>query len=340
MRALRLWKEAQMPRMSNTDRKSFRDNTTGRSGADFTGKDSEAVLLALADSGRAARGGQICRRICAGLLSGVLMLSLIGCSETESELPDLSSLGEITAIAREEGSGTRSEFESLVDTTEAGANTVALSTEDVLAAVEGDENAIGYLAYSAIDSDYAGSAKVLTVDGVSCSLDTISDGDYPLSRDYILAYSGTLSDLEADFLEYVLGAGQTVVAETCTPVRTATVYLSDQLSGTITICGSSSMETLMEDLIAGYAAYNPNAEIILEVSDSTEGLNAAMRGECDLAMSSRSLKDYEEELLNYKVIAADGVAVIVNEENPLEDISLSRLKKIYDGEVLNWGDLQ
>ena len=279
-------------------------------------------------------------RTCALALAGALAFALAGCSSSESELPDLSSLGEITVIAREEGSGTRSEFETLVDTAEEGANTVALSTEDVLAAVEDDVNAIGYLAYSAIDPGYAGSAKVLTVDGVSCTSDTISDGDYPLSRDYILAYSGSLSDLEADFLEYIQSAGQTVVAQTCTPVKTATVYLSDKLSGTITICGSSSMETLMEDLIAGYAAYNPNAEIILEVSDSTEGLNAAMRGECDLAMSSRSLKDYEEELLNYKVIAADGVAIIVNEENPLEDISLSRLKTIYDGGAAAWTDLQ
>ena len=96
----------------------------------------------------------------------------------------------------------------------------------------------------------------------------------------------------------------------------------------------------MEELIEGYAEYNPNAEIILDISDSTEGLNTAMRGECDLAMSSRSLEEYEEELLESCVIAADGIAVIVNAQNPLTDISLNRLKTIYDGDVTAWNDLQ
>ena len=279
------------------------------------------------------------KRIYGALLPAlVLALSLSGCSESESQLPDLSSLGDITVVAREEGSGTRSEFESLVSTSEDGANQVALSTEQVLELVSDDENAIGYVAFSAIvDASYV---TVLSVDGVGCTTDTIADGDYPLSREYVLAYSGTLSDLESDFLTYVRSAGQDVVAETCTPVRSSTVFLSNGESGVITISGSSSMEVLITDLIEDYKTYNPNAEFVVSISDSTEGLNEAMRGECDFAMSSRSLKDYEKELLEYKAIAADGIAVIVNSENPLTDISVSRLKTIYDGDVTAWGDLQ
>lgn len=266
--------------------------------------------------------------------------ALAGCGSNESELPDLSSLGEITAIAREEGSGTRSEFESLVDTNEEGADSAALSTELVLSAAAEDENAIGYLAYSALSGISTDSVTVLSVDGVECSQDTIADGSYPLSRDYILAYSGSLSELEQDFITYIRSAGQEIAALSCTPVRNTSVFLSNGLSGTITICGSSSMETLMEQLIEGYYEYNPNAEIVLEISDSTEGLNKAMRGECDLAMSSRSLADYEEELLEYYVIASDAIAVIVNSANPLEDISIKRLKSIYDGDVTLWSDLK
>ena len=86
--------------------------------------------------------------------------------------------------------------------------------------------------------------------------------------------------------------------------------------------------------------YDPNAQITLEITDSTDGLNAAMQGECDLAMSSRSLASYEEELLESYVIAADGIAVIVNAENPLTDISLSRLKTIYDGDISVWSELE
>ena len=272
------------------------------------------------------------------LLSAVLSIGLIGCGSSESELPDLSGLGDITVVAREEGSGTRSEFENLVDTGEDGANQVALSTEQVLELVSADENAIGYVAFSAIED--TSDVTVLSVDGVACTADTIGDGDYPLSREYILAYSGTLSDLENDFLTYVRSAGQDVVAGICTPVRSSTVFLSGGESGLITISGSSSMETLIMELIADYQTYNPNAQFEVSISDSTEGLNEAMRGECDFAMSSRSLKSYEEELLEYKAIAADGIAVIVNAQNPLTDISTKRLKTIYDGDVTAWSDLQ
>lgn len=285
-------------------------------------------------------------------------LAVSACGSAGTELPDLSSLGDITVVTREEGSGTRSEFESLADTSGDGADEVALSTEQVFEIVGNDENAIGYLAYSAyleyISGDASGDTSgdtsgntsestataLLSVDGIECSAETIADGDYPLEREYILACSGSLSDLENDFITYIRGAGQEIVAQTCTPVRETAVFLSGGYSGTITICGSSSMETLMEDLIEGYAAYNPNAVIELEISDSTEGLNAAMRGECDLAMSSRSLADYEEELLESYVIAADGIAVIVNSENPLTDISTERLKTIYDGDVTAWSELK
>lgn len=288
------------------------------------------------------------RRSLTAILAAALVAGLAACGAAESELPDLSALGEITAIAREEGSGTRSEFESLVDTTEEGAGTAALSTDEVLEMVASDENAIGYLAYSSLaeyiegdaSGEYTENVTVLTVDGTSCDMETIADGGYPLEREYILAYKGSLSELETDFITYIRSAGQDVVAKTCTPVRETKTFLSNGESGTITICGSSSMETLMTQLIEDYAQYNPNAEIILEISDSTEGLNTAMRGECDLAMSSRSLEEYEEELLEYYVIAADGIAVITNSANPLTDISISRLQAIYNGEVTAWGELE
>ena len=274
------------------------------------------------------------------LFAAAAAFSLTACGSSESSLPDLSSLGTITAIAREEGSGTKSEFQSLVDTDEEGADSTALSTDEVLEAVESDINAIGYIAFSALADYEEEGIKVLTADDVECTSENIADASYPLTREYIIAYSGTLSELEIDFITYIRSAGQEVVAQTATPVRKTAAFLSGGYSGTITISGSSSMETLMEQLIEGYAQYNPNAEIILEITDSTQGLNAAMQGECNLAMSSRSLASYEEELLDYYVIAADGIAIIVNSENPLEDISIKRLKSIYDGDVSEWEELE
>lgn len=276
------------------------------------------------------------KKVCAAALA--LALLLTGCGAAAVELPDLSGLGAVTVVAREEGSGTRSEFENLTDSDEAGANTVAFSTEEVVEIVAGDENAIGYVAWSTAAE--AAGVKVLTVDGTEPSADTISDGSYPLTREYLLCWTGELSELETDFIRYIRSAGQAIVAESCTPVMETTTFLSDKSEGTITIEGSSSVGPLMEELAADYANYNPNAVIEITVSDSGEGINAALRGDCDLAMSSRSLKDYEAELLETKSIAADGVAVIVNADNPLTELSLDMITAIYDGEIEVWSDLE
>lgn len=64
-----------------------------------------------------------------------------------------------------------------------------------------------------------------------------------------------------------------------------------------------------------------------------------MSGQCDLGMSSRDLKDYEQELLDYQVIAQDEIAVIVNAENPLQDIGLDTLRQIYTGKINVWNEL-
>lgn len=279
------------------------------------------------------------RKICTLILTAALVASCCaGCGQESTELPDLSALGEITVITREEGSGTRSEFDSLVDTEEEGANQIALSTDEVLELVEEDTNAIGYLALSSLgDTD---SVTVLSVDGVEPTSKTISNGKYPLCRQYMLAYSGELSELESDFITYVQGAGQAIVEDYCTPIGDAVTFLSNEEEGTITISGSSSVAPLIEELAEDYYTYNPNAVIEITVSDSTEGLNEAMRGECDLAMSSRSLESYEEELLEYEVIAVDGIAVVVNAESPLTDISMDLLQTIYDGDETQWSELE
>ena len=268
-----------------------------------------------------------------------LLALLASCAQKDTALPDLSSLGEVKAVAREEGSGTRSEFESLAGTKEEGASLVAFSTSEALSIVADDKDAIGYVAYSSL-ADCPDTVKMLKVDGVLCDPATIKNGRYPLERKFLLCYSGELSDLELDFLTYTLSLGQAAAAELATPVKDASRFLSNGEAGTVTIAGSSSMEALLRKLIEGYSQQNPAAQIKLEVSDSSEGINKALRGEADLAASSRSLKSYESELLEAKEIALDGIAVIVNKANPMEDISLKRLRSLYSGEVKNWKDLK
>ena len=276
------------------------------------------------------------RLLCAALLSG-LMLCLSACGGQQAALPDLSSMGGITAVAREEGSGTRSEFERLTGSSENGTDQIALSTEEVVEQVMADENAVGYLALSAAEGSDA--VRLLAIDGVAPDAKAVKDGKYPLCRNYYMAYMGELNEVETDFMAYLLSAGQELVGRSCTPVKTPAGFLSNRSAGTITIRGSSSVAPLMEQLAEDYRTYNPNAAIDVETSDSTGGLTAAIQGECDFAMSSRALKDYEAELLEAEIIALDGIAVAVNPTNPLESLTSGQLKAIYDGAVLRWDGL-
>lgn len=116
-------------------------------------------------------------------------------------------------------------------------------------------------------------------------------------------------------------------------------FLSNKATGEITIEGSTSVAPLMEQLAEAYEQINTNAKITVTATDSSKGLTKVMSGECDFGMSSRNLKDYEKELLDYETIARDNIVVIVEENNPLDDITLEVLKLIYTGELRNWNDL-
>ena len=160
-----------------------------------------------------------------------------------------------------------------------------------------------------------------------------------MGRNFYLVYSGKMTDLESDFLSYVQGAGQKIVAEYAEPVHKETSFLSMKPEGTIRIGGSTSVAGMMEELSASYMELNPNADIEVVETDSANGLTGTMDGTYDLGMSSRDLKDYEKELLEYVVIAKDEIQVIVNKDNPLTNIASSDLKKIYTGQIQDWKEL-
>lgn len=96
----------------------------------------------------------------------------------------------------------------------------------------------------------------------------------------------------------------------------------------------------MEKLKEAYSELNPNAEIEIQQSDSTTGVTNALSGVCDIGMASRELKDSEKEKgASATVIALDGIAVIVNNENPLNNITSEQVKQIYTGETTGWDDI-
>ena len=302
----------------------------------------------------AGRRTSIPARVAAALCAVVLSCSLVACSgedDYENDLSDvegLDELGAVTVVAREEGSGTRTVFSETVGllvTNDSGVEE-DVTTEDaiicedaeaVIAAVQADSSAIGYVSLAAVEG--VEGIKVIAVQGVTPTTDTVEDGSYALTRNFYLVFSGTLSEVEYDFLSYILTAGQDIVAEGYVQATSTTRFLSDRSSGTITISGSTSVAPLIEELAAAYLELNSNAEIVIEATDSTSGINAAMTGDSDFGMSSRDLEDYEEELLDYEIIAVDAVAVIVNEDNPIDELSLEQLYALFSGDVATWAEL-
>ena len=286
------------------------------------------------------------------LLALVLLPALaIGCSSkpqtAKGTVDGLDKLGKITVIAREDGSGTRNAFAGLVgldkgtskdtrDATRSDAVT-ADTTEKVAGKVKEDPAAIGYISMGA--SQDLEQEKILKVDGKEALVKNVEKGKYPLSRSFYLAYSGELNDLQQDFLTYIKGKGQDIVKESFVPVAKSSTFLSNQAEGELVIHGSTSAAPLLQKLADAYCSINTHAKITVEQSDSTEGLNDTMQGKCDFAMASRELKDYEKELLNYEMIAKDGIEIIVNEKNPLDDISIKELEEIYTGKISEWKEL-
>lgn len=281
------------------------------------------------------------------LITGALLMTgSTGCSkqaaDTKQKVEGLDKLGQIGVISREEGSGTRGTFAQLAgfvqentdkDQTVKDAK-IADDTASVLNMVGSDRSAIGYGSAGIMVSD--SQVKVLSVGGVEAGQ---NNAGYPLSRSFYLVWNGKLNDVEDDFMRYIRGAGQEIVSQSYTAVGKQSSFLSLKPKGKITVTGSTSVGPLLECLAEEYMKLNPKAVITVKQTDSSDGIRQTMQGKCDLGMSSRDLKDNEKEILDYESIARDEIAVIVNEENPLEDISLEQLEKIYTGKIKEWQKL-
>ena len=260
---------------------------------------------------------------------------------------DLSS-DPITVVSREDGSGTRGAFIELFDVEEkdADGNKVDNTTEEaeitnntavMMSTVAGDVDAIGYISLGSLND----SVKAAKIDGVEATAENIKSGEYKVSRPFNIATNGEVSDVAQDFIDYILSPeGQAVVEENGYIAVDSTEAESTQPEGKVVVAGSSSVTPVMEKLKEAYAEVNPNAEIEIQQSDSTTGMTSAIDGICDIGMASRDLKDEELEAgLTATTIANDGIAIIVNNDNPTDDLTADQVKSIYVGEVTTWGDL-
>lgn len=268
----------------------------------------------------------------------------------EDSLPQTGSdfdLGnEITVVSREDGSGTRGAFIELVGVqqkNDAGEKVdlttdeavVTNSTSVMMTTVAGDEFAIGYISLGSLND----TVKALKIDGAEATVDNIKNGTYKVSRPFNVATKGEVSEVAQDFINYIMSnEGQKIVVENkYIDVESTGAYAGNAPAGKIVVAGSSSVTPVMEKLKEAYAVVNPNAEIEIQETDSTAGMTSTIDGVCDIGMASRELKESELEAgLTPVVIAMDGIAVVVNNNNPVDEMTSEQVKNIYVGDALTW----
>ena len=291
------------------------------------------------------------RNLLAGILVGVMaMTALAGCGETTqspqsststtSSSSDFKADSDITVVSRENGSGTRGAFIELMGIEEKGADgtktdkttneaVIANKTDVMLTNVAGDEYGIGYVSLGSLSS----SVKAVKVDGVEATAENVKNGTYKVARPFNIATKSDISDVAQDFIDYILSSeGQEIVSDGYIKINDdAQPYAGSKPAGKIVVAGSSSVSPVMEKLKEAYLKVNTNAEIELQTS--------AMEGTCDIGMASRELKDSESATLTATPIALDGIAVIVNPQNPTDDMSTEDIKDIFTGTKTMWSEI-
>ena len=280
------------------------------------------------------------KKVSAVLFATIFMANIMGgCAKVSNN--------DIAVISREDGSGTRGAFIELtgVEQKDADGNKsdmttvdaiIAKSTDVVITQVSGNKNAIGYISLGAIND----TVKAVTIDGIEPTSENVKNGSYPISRPFNIATGDDVSDCAQDFINYILSAeGQAIVeAKDYTPVvDNAESFKSNGATGKVVVAGSTSVSPVIEKIAEEYQTVNTGVTIEIQTSDSTSGMKAVLDGTCDIGMASRELKD-DETVLNDTAIALDGIAIVVNNDNTIENLTTQQICDIYTGTSTSWDD--
>ncbi|MCD7882275.1 MAG: substrate-binding domain-containing protein [Lachnospiraceae bacterium] len=282
------------------------------------------------------------RKAVAAVIAAMMVASL-----GTTALADAS--GDIVVCSREDGSGTRGAFIELVGveqkdedgnkvdmTTEAAE--ITNSTAAMMTKVAGDENAIGYISLGSLDD----SVTAVAIDGVEASVENVESGDYTVVRPFNILTMEEVSEEAQDFIDFILSEeGQAVISDNgYIALIDAEPFAGGNVSGKVVVGGSSSVTPVMEKLAEAYAEVNADLEIEVMQSDSTTGVTSTIDGNYDIGMASRELKEEEEaEGVSSTMIAQDGIAVIVNNESGITDLTTEQVMLIYTGEITTWEEL-
>ena len=288
--------------------------------------------------------------IALGLIAVMAVSVFTGCSKKTSSESDFDKAKEIGVITREDGSGTRGAFIELFGVEEKDSNgekvdktvetaVTTNSTSVMMTTVAGDLYSIGYISLGSLND----TVKAIQIDGVDPTVENIKDGSYKISRPFNIATKDGISEAAQDFIDFIMSAdGQKVLEDNgyITVAEDAAAYAGSMDSGKVVIHGSSSIAPVMEKLKEAYLEKNPNVTIEVQQSDSSSGMTDAIDGTCDIGMASRELKDSEtSEGLTPTVIALDGIAVIVNNDSPVTNLTSQQVKDIFTGVSAVWSDV-
>ncbi|MCI6378906.1 MAG: substrate-binding domain-containing protein [Erysipelotrichaceae bacterium] len=282
-----------------------------------------------------------------GMLAlGLSATALVGCSSggDDAQSDEGSASGAITVVSREDGSGTRGAFTELMGIEEDGTDNttssaqITNSTSVMMTTVEGNPYAIGYISLGSLND----TVKAVTVDGVEATVENVESGEYTVSRPFLVCTTEDISELGQDFMNFIMSdEGQAIVEEEgYIPRETTGAFTSNGASGDLTVGGSSSVTPVMEKLAEAYEKINTDANVSVQQSDSTSGAENTISGVYEIGMCSRDLTEEEQSKgLTPTTIALDGIAVIVNKENAVSNLTTDQIKQIYTGEITDWADI-
>lgn len=246
----------------------------------------------------------------------------------------------INVYTREVGSGTRSSFTEVAGLVDEDGNdtilqtaTVQNSTNATMQAVASDPHGISYVSLGSLGD----SVKAVSINGVAPTSENIQKQNYGLVRNFNMVYGQELSEVAQDFWDFMfLAQAQEVVEKSgyVTVNPDAPEYESSGLSGSIQIVGSTSVEPIIQRFSEVYREYNPDVTIDITAPGSGAGITTSIDGSADIGMSSREPSAEEmEQLIEAAPIAIDGIVVVVNNINPVDNLQLEEVQGIYSSDV-------
>ncbi len=256
----------------------------------------------------------------------------------------------ISVTVREDGSGTKSAFLEIVGLkgkADPEGAILATGTTAVLQEVASNPYAIAYESLGYVDD----SVKMLTVDGAASTVENIKSGAYKISRPLNVIYKDANVKASALYTDYLgfLGSkdAQDIVTREgyCSIVDGAKSYANtNKLEGNIKISGSTSLQPLMIKIAAAYKTVQPNVVVEVSGGGSGTGYSDGENGVSVFGMISEEFKTAKAPSCTFYTVAKDGIAVIVNKENPLDDIAKTQLTDIYNPEkteasITRWSDI-